>query len=334
MTHLRRLAVALVATLVLFSTAAGAQQIQMILNNDIEENTIKGRAFNLLRDLVEERLGDQVQVTVHHGSTLYGQADQISALQLGAIHVISPTVGVYTGNFPKLSALVLPYLLRSPEAIQAALDDPEIGQALLADLESANLQPLAAWLNGPRDLGTSGEPITTLEELQGVRVRVPPGDNYVRTFEALGANVTSIAWGEVPTALQQGIIDAVEPVPHAWVSSGMYELADKITRTEHIWDFYIVSTNKTWWDGLPEDVRAELTDIFAEVTAFNWDDTLTANEEALAFMQEQGVTVTDLSPEERARWVAAVRPVWDELGAPLVGADVIEKLEEIGNTYQ
>jgi C4-dicarboxylate-binding protein DctP len=334
MIHLRRLAAVLVTALVLFSAAASAQQIQMILNNDIEENTIKGRAFNLLAELVEERLGDQVRVTVHHGSTLYGQADQISALQLGAIHVISPTVGVYTGNFPKLSALVLPYLLRSPEAIQAALDDPEIGQALLADLEGANLQPLAAWLNGPRDLGTSGEPITTLEELQGVRVRVPPGDNYVRTFEALGANVTSIAWGEVPTALQQGIIDAVEPVPHAWVSSGMYELADKITRTEHIWDFYIVSTNKAWWDGLPDDVRAELTEIFAEVTAFNWDDTLTANEEALAFMQEQGVTVTDLSPEERARWVAAVRPVWDELGAPLVGADVIEKLEEIGNTYQ
>lgn len=325
-----RTIVALTAAILLMTGTAVAQ-INIISNNDIEQNSIKGRAFDMLEELIEERLGDQVNVTTHHGSTLYSQTDQISALQLGAINFISPTVGVYTGDFPKLNVLVLPYLLRSPAAIQAALDDPDIGQVLLADMEQANLQPLAAWLNGPRDVGTSGEPILTLEDLEGVRIRVPPGDNYVRTFEALGANVTTIAWGEVPTALQQGIIDAVEPVPHAWVSSGMYELADQITKTEHIWDFYIVSTNKTWWDGLPDDVRSELTDIIAEVTEANWADTIAANEDALALMEEEGVTIHDLSDDERARWVEAVRPVWSDLGDPLVGSEVMQRLAEIGD---
>lgn len=315
--------------LVLFS-AVQAQQIRIIANNDIEENSIKGRAFNHFAELVEERLGDRIDVTVHHGGTLYSQTDQISAMQLQAIHFISPTVGVYTGDFPKLNVLVLPYLLQGPEAIQAALDDPQIGGALLSEMEKQNIQPLTAWLNGPRDVGTSGKPILTLEDLKGVRIRVPPGDNYVKTFEALGANVTSIAWGEVPTALQQGIIDAVEPVPHAWVSSGMYELADQITLTEHIWDFYIVSTNKAWWDGLPSDVREELTDILAEVTQQNWANTLSANAEALDHMREAGATIHELTPEEKARWREAVRPVWDELGVPLVGEDVMRRLEEIG----
>lgn len=322
---------AALAALLLCTAGLASAQIDMVLNNDIEANTVKGRAFEMFADLVEERLGDRVDVEVHHGGTLYSQTDQISAVQLQAIHLISPTVGVYTGNFPKLNALVLPYLLRSPEAIQAAMDDPQIGGELLADMEARDVQPLAAWLNGPRDVGTSGEPILTLEDLEGVRVRVPPGDNYVRAFEALGANVTTIAWGEVPTALQQGIIDAVEPTPNAWVSSGMYELADQITLSEHIWDFYIVSTSKSWWDGLPEDVRSEMTDIMAEVTEANWAAANQANQEALEFMQEQGVEVHDLSDEERQRWIDAVRPVWDELGVSLVGEEVMNRLIEIGN---
>ncbi len=332
MNTLIRPIVALVAAGALLAGTALAQS-NIVLNNDIEQNSIKGRAFDLLEELIEERLGDEFAVTTHHGGTLYSQTDQISALQLQAIHFISPTVGVYTGDFPKLNVLVLPYLLRSPEAIQAALDDPAIGQVLLEEMEQANLQPVAAWLNGPRDVGTSGEPILSLEDIQGVRIRVPPGDNYVRTFEALGANVTTIAWGEVPTALQQGIIDAVEPVPHAWVSSGMYELADQITMTEHIWDFYIVSVNKMWWDGLDPDVRTELEAIVAEVTEANWAETIQANEDARAYMTEQGAVIHDLSDEERVRWVEAVRPVWSELGDPLVGPEVMQRLAEIGDAH-
>lgn len=313
--------------------AHAQQPIRVILNNDIEQNTIKGRAFDMLAQLIEERLGDRMTVTTHHGGTLYNQTDQVSALQLQAIHFISPTVGVYTGNFPKLNVLVLPYLLRSPEAIQAALDDPEIGVGLLAEMEDQDLYPIAAWLNGPRDVGTSGRPILTLEDMAGQRVRVPPGDNYVRTFEALGANVTTIAWGEVPTALQQGIIDAVEPVPHAWVSSGMYELADQITQSGHIWDFYIVSTSKSWWDGLPADVREILAEIVEEVTRYNWEDTLRANAEAVEYMRAQGATIHTLPEAELDRWREAVRPVWAELGNPLVGADIMQRLEEIGNSF-
>jgi C4-dicarboxylate-binding protein DctP len=317
-------------TLALWLIAAASAQSRVIANNDIEENTIKGRAFNMLADLIDERLGDELKARVHHGSTLYSQTDQISALQLQAIHFIAPTVGVYTGDFPKLNVLVLPYLLRSPAAIQAALENPEIGGVLLEEMEAANLQPLAAWLNGPRDVGTSGQPILSLEDLKGVRIRVPPGDNYVQTFEALGASVTTIAWGEVPTALQQGIIDAVEPVPHAWVSSRMYELADQITLTEHIWDFYIMSTNKSWWDGLDPAVREELQDIIAEVTAANWEEAISANQDALEHMESQGAQIHELSAEEQERWRQAVRPVWENLGVPLVGQDVMDRLEEIG----
>jgi C4-dicarboxylate-binding protein DctP len=331
MPRLVGLLLVVIASLVVSGSAVQAQQLRIIANNDIEENSIKGRAFNLFAQLVEERLGDRAQVTVHHGGTLYKQDDQISALQLQALHVIAPTVGVYTGDFPKLNVLVLPYLLRSPEAIQAALDDPDIGQDLLAEMANANLQPLAAWLNGPRAVGTRGKPILTLEDLRGQRIRVPPGDNYVKTFEALGANVSTIAWGEVPTALQQGIIDAVEPVPHAWVSSGMYELADQITLTDHIWDFYIVSTNKTWWDRLPADVRAELSDIIEEVTLANWSETIAENQAALEHMANNGATIHELSPEEMERWREAVHPVWENLGVPLVGEEVMQRLEDIGN---
>jgi C4-dicarboxylate-binding protein DctP len=328
----RPLALAL-AILLTGGFLAQAQTIRIVLNNDIEQNTIKGRAFDLLKQRIEEELGSRVRVDVHHGGSLYNQTDQVSALQLQAIQFISPTVGVYTGNFPKLNVLVLPYLLRSPAAIQAAIDDPEIGVGLLAEMQRQDILPLAAWLNGPRDVGTKGKPILTLEDMAGQRIRVPPGDNYVKTFEALGANVTTIAWGEVPTALQQGIIDAVEPVPHAWVSSRMYELANQITQTGHIWDFYLFATSASWWNSLPADVREILADVVAEVTAYNWEDTGRANAEAIEFMRANGATIHTLSDEELDRWREAVRPVWASLGVPLVGEAVMQRLEAIGNQY-
>lgn len=333
---LSTIAAAVLAIGLVVQAGAPAQaQTKAVVNNDTGPTSLKGQTWEQFRTLVGEKLGDKVDLEVLHGEALYNQMTMIDALQLNAIQFISPVVGVYSSTFPKMTALVLPYLLPSPEAIREAMEHPELGGVLLDDLRELDIEPIAIWLNGPRDIGTTAdEPILWPDDVKGVRIRVPPGRNYVDTFEILGANPTTMAWGEVPTALRQGVIDAVEPVPNAWLSSGLYEIARQYSRTGYIWDFYIVATNKSWWEGLDPEIRDAMDEAMDEATKWNWDNTETTNQKALDTMAEKGTTIHDLSDEQRQAWADAVRPLWDTLGVELVGEEIMERLIEIGDKHR
>lgn len=326
---------ATLALAIVASSPAQAAPIKIIVANDTEVSTVKGRSWEQFKQHAAKELGDKVRIDVTHGEALFNQKSLVQALQLGSVQFISPVVGIYSAAFPKVTVLVLPYLLPSPDAIKEAMDDAKVGAPLMNDMRKANVEPLAAWLNGPRDIGTTAaRPIMLPTDMRGVKIRVPPGANYVETFKALGANVTTMAWGEVPTALRQGVIDAVEPTPNAWLAAHLYETAKQITRTEYIWDFYIVAVNKSWWDKLPADVRAGLKRAIDRTTVWNWENTEVANREAYEKMKAAGATIHDLTAEQRRAWAAAVKPVWSSIGDRLVGKEVMTRVIAIGDKHR
>lgn len=317
---------------VLAALAAGPAmaQTKMIVNNDTGPVSLKGQTWEHFKELVDQRLGNEIAVEVHHGGALYSQKTMLQGLQLNAIQAIAPVVGVFTGTFPKLAVLTLPFLLTTPTAIETAMNDEMVENGLLKDLRDQGIEPVAVWLNGPRNVGRKGAPVLTPADMKGVKIRVPGGSNYVEAFKAVDANVITMDWGEVPTALQQGVIDAVEPTPNAWLSSRLFEVADNITETGYIYDFYIVAVNKDWWDGLDEGVRKELQAVMDETTKWNWENTDRVNAEAAEKMEAEGATIHPLSDEQRAEWKKAMRPVWDKLGTSQVGEELMQRLIEIG----
>jgi C4-dicarboxylate-binding protein DctP len=314
---------------------AAHAQIKATAINDIQKDTGKGKTWELFKKLVEQRSPGQIQLTLNHGTALYDQKTVLQALQLGAVQFISPVAGVYSGTFPKLAVLGLPFLMPTPEAIKAVIDDPIISSTLFNDMRAKGIEPLGIWLNGPRDIGRTGsKPVLVPEDVRGLKIRVPPGQNYVEAFKLLGANVTTMSWGEVPTALRQGVIDAVEPTPSAWYASHMYETAKQITRTGYIWDLYIVATNKAWWDGLKPEVRDNFKAAMAEATAWNWkyaDEEIKASYEK---MKAGGATIYDLTPQQRAEWVNALKPLWNSLGVQLVGKEMMVRILETTAKYR
>lgn len=316
-----------------FAAAPAAAAVKMIMSNDSQALSFKGKTFEHLKAQIEKELGKEVQVEIHHGGALYDQKTQVQGVQLGGAHLISPTPEIYTSIFPKLNVLALPYLLGTPAAVDTAMKDPMVGEAMLADLEKKGLKTVAIWMNGPRNIGGT-KPIITPADIKGVKIRVQPAQVYVDTFKLLGANVTTMSWGEVPTAMQQGVIDAVEPTPNAWLSSKLYETARHITLTGYVLSFYLVSTNKPWWDGLQPSVRAGLQKALDETSKWNWTQADEENEAANKKMQAAGVTLYKLTAAQQKAWVDAVRPVWEKLGNPLVGEKAMKRLEEIGAKYQ
>jgi C4-dicarboxylate-binding protein DctP len=320
----------LVAVGMLLPASAANAKIKFIMSNDNNAVGLKGKTFEVLKKEVEKRVGDKVTVELHHSGTLFDQKTQIQGLELGGADLIAPTQGIYSPLSPNINVLSLPFLLSTPKAVQAAVQEPVIHKAIFSELEKKNILPVAIWINGPRDLSYKRKtPILVPSDLHGIKIRVQPVPVDLKTWKVLGANVVGMSWSEVPTALQQGVIEAVEPTPNALVGAGLAEMIDQVTRLDYHYSFYIVSTNKQWWNKLPADVRKGIQAALKAATAWNWDNAAKENKAAYDKVKKLGKPIHTLTDAQRAKWVAAVQPVWKQYGVNQVGADVMKRLREV-----
>lgn len=320
--------VALGFALALGVPAAFAAEI--ILSNDTQQKSLKGQTFEVLKQELEKRLGGKVSVRLHQSGTLFDQKTQIQGLQLGSAHIISPTAGIYSPVAPKIGVLLLPFLLSSPQAIDAAMKDPVVRKAFVPDLEAKNITPVAVWMNGPRDFGHKGrEPALTPDQWKGKKIRVQSAPVFVKTMEAIGANVIAMSWSEVPSALQQGVIDAAEPTPNAWRAAGIYKVVDHIILNDYVYSFYVVGANKQWWQGLSADVRKGVQEALDAASKWNWENADKMNAAALKTIEASNTKVHRLNDAQKKAWQKAVAPVWKTLGDDVVGPEVMARLKKI-----
>ncbi|MEI4488708.1 TRAP transporter substrate-binding protein [Frigidibacter sp. MR17.14] len=307
-----------------------AEGIRMVLSNDNNEKGLKGQTFEKFIEEAKSRLGDDLTTEMHHSGTLFDQQTQIQGLQLGEVQVISPTIGIYTSLVPEMNVFELPFLLDTPDKIVAAMEDPEIRAIFVPKLEKKGIEPIAVWMNGPRDLGYRGsKAVVAPADVKGMKIRVQSAPVYVQTFEVLGANAVGINWSEAPTALEQGVIDGAEVTPNSWHGSGTWQMIDQITLTDHQYSAYVVGANKAWWDGLSDDARGKLQEALDVATQWNIEQAEKINADDIAFIEGQGKTINRLTPEQRAAWSSAMEPVWKTQGYDLVGDEIMAKLKAI-----
>jgi C4-dicarboxylate-binding protein DctP len=324
------LAGVLMAGVAFGAAVAQAAPIKIVMSDDSAKVSLKGQTFEKFAEEIKNRLGDKVVVELHHSSTLFDQSDQVQGVQLNAVNFIAPTTGTYASLAKGMNAFNLPFLLDTPEKFSAAMKDETIRHMFVPALEAKNVEPVAFWINGPRVLGYTGtKAVLTPADIAGMKIRVQSAPVYVKTFAAVDANPVSVNWGEAPTALQTGVIDGAEVTPNAWKGSGMYEMIDHLTLTNHMYSYYMVGTSKSWWDGLPDDVRTGISDALKAATEWNIENGLKMNSDDVEFMRQKGVEIHTLDDAQHAQWVSKMKPVWKELGEPLVGKEVMTRLKEI-----
>ncbi|MCA2012174.1 TRAP transporter substrate-binding protein [Cereibacter sphaeroides] len=319
----------LIAATALLATAPVAMAQHVIMSNDNNAVGVKGQTFDLFAAEIRARL-PEAEVEVFHSGSLFDQRTQIQGLQLGSATIISPTSGIYAPTAPGISALTLPFLLSTPEQIVTAFNDPIVREAFVPDLRARNIEPIAIWMNGPRELSYRGSsPILMPSDMAGVKIRVQNVPSDIAAMQAVGANVVAMSWSEVPTALQQGVIDAVEPTPNALAGAGLIEIINQLTRVSYQYSFYVVGANRQWWEGLSDEERAAIQEALDVATAWNIENAAAENAAAYEAVATAGVPIHDLTAEQRAAWAEAMRPVWHEFGDEVVGEAVMSRLIEI-----
>jgi len=304
---------------------AWAEPIVIKFSHVVAPDTPKGKGAEKFKELAEKYTEGAVKVEVYPNSQLYKDKEELEALQLGAVQMLAPSLAKFGPlGVQQFEVFDLPFLMNGFEDLRK-ITDGEIGKSLLAKLEEKGITGLAYWDNGFKVM-SANSPLQTPDDFLGLKMRIQSSKILEAQMQALGAVPQVMAFSEVYQALQTGVVDGTENPPSNMYTQKMHEVQKHATISNHGYLGYAVIVNKAFWDGLDPAVREKLSQAMSEATVYANSIAKQENEAALAAMKASGKTeFHDLTEEERAEWVEALKPVYDEMSGR-VGADLIEQV--------
>lgn len=309
------------ATLALLSGMAQAETV-IKFSHVVAENTPKGQGALLFKKLAEERLPGKVKVEVYSNSQLFGDGKEMEALLLGDVQLIAPSLSKFDRYTNQIQVFDLPFLFKDITAIHR-FQQSATGQSILKSMTKKGLIGLGYWDNGMKQFSAK-KPLRMPEDAKGLKFRIQASDILEAQFKAVGAVPQKLAFSEVYSALETGVVDGAEnPWSNAY-SQKFFEVQPYFTESNHGYLGYMVVANAKFWEDLPADVRSVLEKTLAEVTA-------QVNTQATAFsdgdrkkIKESGKTeILQLTPEQRTAWQTAMKPVIEQF-TPKIGKEIVD----------
>ncbi|UCH09447.1 MAG: TRAP transporter substrate-binding protein [Fidelibacterota bacterium] len=248
----------------------------------------KGMVY--LADKVAEYSNGQLTVDIYPGGQLGSEREYIESLQIGSLDMTKVSSAVLENFVPSMAVFSLPYVFRSDSHRWKILFG-DIGQKMLLDGEPVWLRGLCFYETGSRNFYLRDKPVYTPEDLKGLKIRVMRSYWSIQTINALGGSATPIAFGELYTALQQGVVDAAENNIPTLFQSRHYETCKYVSLDGHSSpsDVLLISTHT--WERLTPQQQVWLQDAVAASVEYQrglWDE---ATQSALKAMEAHGVTV-------------------------------------------
>jgi C4-dicarboxylate-binding protein DctP len=307
-----------------FNAAANCDPGEIVIKFSHVTNTDKhpkGIAASLLESRVNEEMNGKACMQVFPNSTLYDDDKVLEALLNGDVQMGAPSLSKFEKITKKYRIFDLPFLFEDVDAVDR-FQNSDSGEKLKNAMKRRGIKGLAFWHNGMKQM-SANKPLLLPEDAAGLKFRVQASDVLVTQFEQLDANPQKMSFKEVYGGLQTKVIDGQENTWSNIYGKKFFEVQDGVTETNHgILDYLVVTSNK-FWDELPEDVRAQLSQIVMEVTATRNAESSMVNENNKQNIIEAGGVVRTLSPEQRQAWVDALKPVWKKYEKD-IGADLIE----------
>ncbi|WP_397546327.1 TRAP transporter substrate-binding protein [Rhodothermus marinus] len=266
------------------------------------------RAMVYLGERLKEKSGGTIRVVVYPSQQLGSERELLELLQIGSLAMAKVSAAVLEGFVPEYQVFSLPYLFRDDTHRFKVLEGP-IGQELLLAGERVLLRGLCYYDAGSRSFYTVTRPIYTPDDLRGLKIRTLESPTQIQMVNLMGASATPIPWGEVFTALQQGIVDGAENNPPSFYLSHHYEVARFYTLDEHtsIPDVLLISLHV--WNRLTPQQRQWVQEAAMESAQYQKQLWKESTEEALRAVQEAGVEI--IYPDKQP-FVEKVQPIYEQ----------------------
>ncbi len=301
--------------------------ITLRFSHVVAEETPKGLAANRFKVLVEQRSGGRIGVQIFPNAQLYGDHDEMQALQLGAVDLVAPSLSKFGRiGLPEFELFDLPFLFDDLSAVRRITLGP-LGKKLLQGLPRQGLVGLGFFDNGFKQM-SANRPLLEPADFMNLRMRVQASRVIAAQMRALGARPVTLAFSETRRALAAGVVDGTEnPVSNFWTQA-MHEVQTDLSLTNHGYLGYAVVTNQRFWQHLQPDDRSLINQALQESLAFANQIADTQNDQALHALRLAGTTrIHNLTKGQRTRLRQAVQPVQQQL-ASRIGPRWMKDMEQ------
>ena len=268
--------------------------------------------FEHFKKRVEELTKGKVEVQLFPNRTLGNERDMIEGLLLGTVHVTVPSNAVMAGFVPETKVFDLPFLFRDRPHMYSVMDG-QVGQELGEKMRAKGFRLLSYYEAGVRHIMTNKKSLTKLDDLKGMKIRTMENPVHLEAFRAMGASPLPMAYGEVYTALQQGVIDGAEAANTNYEAQKFYEVAPNwamVAWTTLVADMII---GEKFFQGLPADVQKAVVQAAQESAKIERDAYAKSEDVALATLKAKGVKITTPDPEPFRK---ASQAVYAKFGGP------------------
>lgn len=269
------------------------------------------KGMELFKEIVETETDGAIKVEIYPSAQLGDDKQMIQAVQLGTQEVTVPATAPLANFVPEFNILNFPFLFPNEEVADAVLDG-EVGQMLLDKLEDHGMVGLSYWEEGFYNISNNVRPIETADDLDGIRIRTMENEILLDIFKALGANPTPMAFSEVYTALQQGVVDAqTNPVSQIYEAK-FHEVQKYVSGTNDYYGAWVFLINKEFFDGLTPEQQEIVRKASIEARDLERKLTRESEQEYLEKIQADGVEYNDLTEKGRKSIQEKIQPVIDE----------------------
>lgn len=261
-----------------------------------------------MKDTIESASDGRIEVQLYpNGQLGKGQA-MLEQVRAGVIEMTYANDGNINQVFPNLQVFSIPYLFVDKQTAHAVLDGP-MGQKLMDDMAATTGLRVFAWSEngGFRHFSNNVRPVHSPADMAGLKIRVQNIPLHLEMVKSLGASPTPIAWKELYTALQTGVVDGQENPVNTFRIPHLEEVQKYMTLDGHVYAISAAVFSQSWLDSLPEDLRAVVREGAVAGQRETRDRIQGYEVESLAYLKDYGLEITELSADERAAFCAATK---------------------------
>jgi len=326
----------LVAICLIFCAVPALQAEEYVIkfSHVVAPGTPKGKAADLFAKMVNEKLKGKVKVEVYPNSQLYNDDKVMEAMRLSDSKtsgiMAAPSLSKFVKFSRNLQAFDLPFLFHDINDVHTLVDS-DLTDKMTVPLQKKGIKALTFWDNGMKVFSIKGDkPLKKVpDDFKGKKFRIQTSDVHEAMIKAMGGIPQKLPFKEVYTALGQGVVDGQE---NAWsniYSKKFHEVQDYITVSNHGYLGYLLVVSSEFWNGLPKDIRLQLSAILKEATVQERKFAAEADKGDREKIAKDGhAKIVELTADEKAQWVKATSKIEAKF-TKAIGADTLKEIHKL-----
>jgi C4-dicarboxylate-binding protein DctP len=322
--------VVLVALAVLVALPVAALAQQKVLKyahfQPARPDQPKHAAALAFKESVEKATNGSIKVEILPAGQFGNDADTMTGLRLGTLELAVAHDGAIATVYKPIGVLGIPFLYENHEHAWRVYDSPWLNGFSDDMIKKTGIRLMSLADNGVRHFTNSKRVIRTPDDMKGLKMRVMPSPVFQTLVSSLGASPSAIPWAELPTALQQGVVDGQENGVTNIIAASLYQYQKYITLDGHVWSIHGYTINEKFYQSLTPAERKAVEEATKIATGIHRKMTSDQDKDAKQILTKLGMEVTEITPAQLAQFRNLAQPPVKAWAEKEIGKEYVDNL--------